>query len=213
MPAIPAKLPPRWSAAARVLRRGFVLMAGLVLLGSGWIALDGLRDRPGTTDVILVLGNTVEADGTPSARLRARLDRTLEAFRARVAPVVIVSGGIDARGHDEAAVMREFLVTRGVEAASVVADNQGVDTYASARFTAQWLRAHGGRSVCVVTQYFHVPRSRLALRRFEVGTVRSAHARYFAWRDLYSLPRELLGYIKYSLRRYEATDQPPPSRR
>lgn len=46
------------------------------------IVVSGLRDDIARSDVALVLGNKVELDGTPSPRLRARLDRTLELFRA-----------------------------------------------------------------------------------------------------------------------------------
>ena len=67
-----------------------------------------------------------------------------------------------------------------------------------------WHRVLSWRSVCVVTQYYHVPRSRLAMRRFGISPVYSVHARYFEWRDLFSICREVAGWAKYTLRRYEA---------
>jgi len=49
----------------------------------------------------------------------------------------------------------------------------------------------------VVSQYFHLPRARLALRRFGIETVYSAHAFFFEARDVYSSVREVFGYGEY----------------
>ena len=144
-----------------------MLIAGLIEAAA--IVGDGLRDRPGHADVALVLGNAIDPDGRPSARLRARLDRAVEGYRHGDFPVVIASGGIEEGGEDEADVMSRYLVANGIPAVDVIADNQGVNTFASARFTARLMRTRGWKSVCVVTQYYHVPRARLALRRFGVG--------------------------------------------
>src|SRR5690348_5039955 len=76
----------------------------------------GLHDRVGKADIALVLGNTVNPDGTPSPRLRARLDKTLELYRAGYFPEVIASGGVGKEGYDEASVMRDYLVSRGIPA-------------------------------------------------------------------------------------------------
>jgi hypothetical protein len=54
--------------------------------------------------------------------------------------------------------------------------------------------------VTVVTQYFHISRSRLALRKFGVKDVGKAHARIFEWRDVYSVPREVVAWWVYLLR-------------
>ena len=58
------------------------VVLGIFLLGTGLLVLDGLCDHLGHADVALVLGSRVELDGSPSLRLRARLDRTLELYRA-----------------------------------------------------------------------------------------------------------------------------------
>ena len=154
-------------------------------------------------DVALVLGNAVESDGQPSARLRARLDRAVEGYRHGDFPRIIASGGIEEGARDEAEVMSRYLVANGVPATDVIADNGGVNTFASARFTARLMRERGWQSVCVVTQYYHVPRARLALRRFGVGKVYSEHAHFFEVRDPFSILREMAGNVTYRLRRYD----------
>ena len=102
--------------------------------------------------------------------------------------------------------MREYLVRRGVPSEAVLLDRQGITTYATAGNTNALMKQRGLVSALVVTQYFHVPRMKLSLRRFGVKEVYSAHARYFEWRDLYSIPRELIGLLRYAARSYH---QPP----
>jgi vancomycin permeability regulator SanA len=175
-------------------------MTGLIVLGCVILVLSGLSDQIGRADVALVLGNKVELDGTPSPRLRARLDKTLELYRAGDFPFVIASGGVGMEGHDEAVVMRDYLVAGGIPGDRVIVDSKGTTTFASARNTLRIARAHDFKSVLVVSQYFHVPRARLALRGFGVKVVYSAHAPFFEARDFYSVPRELFGYVSYYLR-------------
>ena len=182
------------------------------LLEAALIVGDGLHDRPGRAEVALVLGNAVEADGRPSARLQARLDRAVEGYRHGDFPFVIASGGIEPGGQDEAAVMRGYLAAHGIPTANLIADNQGINTYASARFTSQIMHERGWKAVCVVTQYYHVSRARLALTRFGVHPVYSVHARYFEVYDAFAILREMAGYVKYSLRGYDVP-APPPARR
>ena len=177
---------------------------GLFALATGLLVLAGLNDHLGKADVALILGNKVDPDGAPSARLRARLDRALELYRAGYFPAMIASGSVGKEGFDEAKVMKDYLVARGVPAANVIVDSTGVTTFASARNTARISREQNFRSVLVVSQYFHVPRSRLALERFGIPVVYSARAHFFEWRDLYSCPRELLGYLRHFIRHYDS---------
>jgi len=180
------------------------VIVGLVLLGTATLIMAGLQDEIGKADVALVLGSKVEHDGTPSPRLRARLDETLALYRAGYFPTIIASGGIGKEGYDEAVVMRDYLVDHGIPKDRVIVDSGGTTTFASARNTLQIARERKFSSVFVVSQYFHVPRARLALSRFGISTVYSAHAYYFEMRDVYSSPRELFGYLRYFFRSYAA---------
>ena len=183
-----------------------MLLAGAIAPGLelAFIVLDGRHDRPGHADVALVLGNMVDPDNRPYPMLQSRLDRALELYRQGDYPFIIVSGGFDVPGGDEAAGMRAYLVAKGVPAEKIIVDSQGINTYASARFAAWLLRERGWRSVYVVTDYYHVPRARLALRRFGVGTVYSAHSRDTEPGNPYHLLHEMAGLVEYALRRYDS---------
>ncbi|MDD5351021.1 MAG: YdcF family protein [Chthoniobacteraceae bacterium] len=192
----------------RIIRRLLLALgagAGLFFLGTVLLVVAGLRDHVGKAEIALVLGSKVERDGAPSARLRARLDRTLECYRAGYFPAVIASGGTGKEGFDEAVVMRDYLVAHGIPSERVIVDSGGVTTFASAKNTLQIARQRNIKSVFVISQYFHIPRARLALRRFGLSPVYGAHARFFEGRDIYSSPRELLGYLRYLFRRYDAS--------
>ncbi|MDR3403028.1 MAG: YdcF family protein [Chthoniobacter sp.] len=180
------------------------VIAGLLLLETGILVAAGLHDEMGKADAALVLGSKVERDGTPSPRLRARLDETLELYRAGYFPTIIASGGVGKEGYDEAAVMRDYLVAHGVPKDHIIVDSNGMTTFASARNTLQIARERKFGSVFVISQYFHIPRTRLALSRFGISTIYSAHAPYFEIRDFYSSPRELFGYLSYFFRSYSA---------
>jgi len=176
--------------------RWVALVLGAILLWflgvAGWLIVAGLRDEVRAVDVIVVPGNHVHADGRPSERLRERLDRALALYREGLAPAIIVSGGISSSGVAEAPAMRAYLVAGGVPESAVSEDPGGVNTAATAAFAADWLAARGGRSALVVSQYFHLMRCRLALRRVGVYEVAQAAAGGFAPRDLWSVPREVL---------------------
>lgn len=187
----------RWLLFVVGIALGIFIAATLALVGSG------LRDDIAPADVALVLGSKVEIDGTPSARLRARLDRTLELFRGGFFPSIVVSGGVGKEGYDEAAVMRDYLVAHGVPAGRIILDSHGDTTRASAQNIARIARERNFKSVFVISQYFHIPRAKLALERCHFSVIHFAHAHFFEWRDVYSAARETAGYGSYLLRHFD----------
>lgn len=169
-------------------------------LAAMWIVAAGLTDDIQAADVAIVPGNTVEKDGRPSARLRARLDQTVALYRQGLFPNVIVSGGVGSEGFDEAEVMKRYLVENGVPESRIHVDSGGATSHLTARNAARMMRENGWQRAMVVSQYFHVPRMRLAMQRSGVTPVFSSHARYFELRDVYSTVREVVGYGAYLLR-------------
>jgi uncharacterized SAM-binding protein YcdF (DUF218 family) len=183
-----------------LLVRLALIPVGCFALATVLLVTVGLNDRQGQADLIVVPGNTVAPDGTPSPRLRARLDAALVLFRQGRAKRIFVSGGIGKEGFDEALSMSNYLVQHGVPRDAIVTDNLGIDTAATASNAAAYMRSKGLKNAYVATQYFHVPRTQLALERNGVQVTGTAHAKYFEWRDLYSTPREVLGYAAYLVR-------------
>ena len=176
-----------------------LLLAALIAPVIG-IVLDGLTDNIAQSDVGIVLGSKVMPDGTPSARLRARLDRAAELFQQGMFKYVIVSGGTGKEGLSEARVMADYLAgQKTVPREAIILDEYGDTTKATAQNSASIMKERGLTSAVVVTQYFHISRTRYALRRAGVAIVHTAHARYFEMRDLYSIAREAIALPVYWL--------------
>ena len=190
----------------KILRSKWRKILALTLIFPLWffvhvayIVADGLTDEVAKTDVAVVLGNTVERDGQPSARLKARLDKAFELYEKSLTGKIIVSGGFGAEGFEEADVMRDYLVGKGIPSENVILDRDGYNTQKTAVGTRRIMEANGFRSVTIVSQYFHITRTRLAFRRLGIENIAAAHADYFELRDVYSIVREFTGFYTYLL--------------
>jgi vancomycin permeability regulator SanA len=189
--------------------------AAVYVVAAALIVIAGLREDARTADVAVVFGNEVLPDGTPSRRLAARLDRALDLYRNGTVPRIIVSSGRSRAGHDEAAVMRDYLVRAGVPAEAVIPDPKGATSYRTALNSMAIATSLSLRSAVVVSQYFHTPRCALAMKKAGWRDVSSAYARYFELRDLYSLFREVAAIVYYSARTWPSppvSDDCPRSR-
>jgi vancomycin permeability regulator SanA len=185
-----------------VLTRAGIGSIALLILGAGIISIAGLSDNIDRSDVAVVLGNTVDPNGKPSAQLQARLDKTIQLYQQGIFKNTIVSGGVGKEGFDEAVVMKQYLVANGLPTARIYVDSQGNNTYLTAKRTAQLMTEHKWQSAIAISQYFHLPRTKLALQRFGVKTVYTAHADFFELRDLYSTIREVFSYCSYQFRSF-----------
>jgi vancomycin permeability regulator SanA len=145
-----------------------VVVAAVVTVASGmWVraGADGHifteRTVPGAP-VALVLGAQVNADGTPSPFLAARLEIARRLLAAGKVRVILVSGDHMNWDYDEPDAMLRWLVERNVPPQKVVLDHAGFDTYDSC---ARATRIFGVRQAIVVTQAYHLPRAVTLCRR------------------------------------------------
>jgi vancomycin permeability regulator SanA len=184
-------------AMVRRVRLAFLALLVACLFAATAIAIVGLHDHGDAADIIVVPGNTVHADGSLSERLKARLDAAITLYQERRAPLIFVSGGTGIEGRDEAVAMAAYLVANNIPANAIVQDPLGIDTAATASNAAKYLKANKLRTAFVATQYFHIARTALALERQGVKVTGTRHARYVEFRDVYSLAREVIGYLIY----------------
>lgn len=181
-------------------------LAAWVGLHSAWTVAAGMNERPRPSDIAVVLGTRVERSGVPSLRLRERLDRALELYRDGTVRHILVSGGLGREGHEEADVMREYLLARGVPPDRVLADRAGDDTFASARDTRAIMDQRGFTSAVIVSHYYHLPRAVLTFQRFGIRSVSAAAVdEVSVWRDSYNILREFAAFYFYLVRDYAAT--------
>ncbi|MFZ1388420.1 MAG: YdcF family protein [Thiolinea sp.] len=173
----------------------FVLLYALTILG---IWSDGVLTGYAPSEYAVVLGNQVYANGEPSKRLQERLNRAFELHRAGIVQKIIVSGGIGIEQQDEARVMKAFLVAKGIPEFLVIVDSNGYDTRMTAQNADQWLLDKQAPLI-VVSQLYHLSRSKMAFEQLGYTQVGVAYPSYFEGSDMYASLREVLAWVSYKL--------------
>ena len=119
-----------------------------------------------SAQAIVVLGGALSppSAGRPWPDLSAAADRVWHAarlFRARKAPLVLMSGGHDPALSltSEAHAMRDFIQDLGVPSAAVLLEPDSRNTRENAQFTAVLLRQRQVNSVLLVTSALHMRRA------------------------------------------------------
>lgn len=143
----------------------------------------------------IIYGNKVELDWKPSNRLKARLDWWYELYKNEVIWKIIVSWWIGVEWFDEAEVMKKYLLNKWVENSDVIVDSKGYTTNQTSKNAFNLL----GKNISVVwiSQWYHIPRVKLSLRKSGFSSVYWFASKYFEPRDIYSIFREWPAYLKY----------------
>jgi len=181
--------------------RRFLIICLIVLAVFGlpmlMLTLCGLPAHKGKADIGVVFGTSVNTSGTPRPYLKARLDEAVQDYRKGWFRLIMVSGGKGVKGRTEADVMAAYLIRRGVPAKRIIRDSAGYNTAATARNLKRYMDRYKLKSAFAVTQFFHMPRARLALSCAGIKPVYSSSARFLRFPDLYSIFREVPAYISY----------------
>ncbi|MCU7616957.1 YdcF family protein [Chryseobacterium sp. PBS4-4] len=171
-----------------------VLIITWFLVHSFYIIIDGFSDDGEKADVALILGSKVNEDGTLSERLEKRLETGIELYKKHRIQKIIVSGGLGKEGFYEGDKMKDVLVEKGIPERIIIVDNLGNNTRLSVNNTLKLKDSLHFKSLIVVSQYFHVTRTKKLFKDHGFMNVSSASPKYFEWRDLYSILREFPAY-------------------
>lgn len=164
-----------------------------------YVIADGTGDKGATADVAVVLGNKVNEDGTLSERLQKRLECGLEVYRQGRVKMLLVSGGLGREGHYEGDKMRDFLLQQGVPDSCVLVDNYGNNTLATVDNTLRLKDSLHFNSVLIVSQYFHITRTKMLFRKRGFHNISSASPNYVRGRDIFALVREFFAFYRWVL--------------
>lgn len=156
--------------------------------------IDGRSDDGRSADVAVILGNKVNPDGSLSKRLTKRLECGLSLYRKGRVNKIIVSGGLGKEGHYEGDKMQEYLLNKGVPSHDVIVDNQGTNTRATVVNTLRIIDSIKVDRVIVVSQYFHITRTKMLFRKQGLPSVTGVSPEYYEFRDLYALVREFFAF-------------------
>lgn len=115
--------------------------------------------------VAMVLGASVNDDGTPSDALRDRLLIGQELYATGKVSRILLTGDDGEFRRDEIDVMKAFLISKGVPAWDILEDGRGFRTYESCKRASQVFHFN---KVIVVTQRFHIGRALYLCNRLGV---------------------------------------------
>ncbi|SEN05375.1 DUF218 domain-containing protein [Chryseobacterium taichungense] len=90
--------------------------------------------------------------------------------------------------------MKQYLVAKGIPDSLIVVDNLGNTTRATVDNTLALRKHMSFNSIIVVSQYFHVTRTKKLFEDKGFKNVSSVSPHYFEWRDFYSVFREFPAY-------------------
>ncbi len=181
------------------LKKGIVLAVFFHLLAIAAIWIDGATSHYETSEYAVVLGNQVYPSGEPSQRLKARLLRAASLYKEGSAKQIIVSGGFGKEGHDEAVVMQHFLIHQGLPKDKIIVDSNGYTTRMTAQNTRRLVTNKEAAPIIVVSQLYHLSRTKMAFRQAGFKHVGAAYADYFESRDIYASLREVTAWGNYWL--------------
>lgn len=153
---------------ARKLKKGLRALLLLILLGAlvyiGIVLMVCWKEThvltPGTDyEALIVLGAQVKPDGEPSLQLQWRLEKAAEAYQQKKVPVVVCGGQGKNEPAPEAEVMRDVLVSIGVDEDMILTDTTSVSTHSNISNAMALLADRSVTKVLIVTSDYHLPRA------------------------------------------------------
>lgn len=115
------------------------------------------EENNGSKNIMVVLGNWMNNDGTISQTMRTRLELALKAFKEFSFDYIVVSGGManSQAGISEAEAMYNYLVEHGIDKNIIIKEDQSMSTQQNAIYTMQKLENIDFNNIVVVSTIEH----------------------------------------------------------
>ncbi len=170
-----------------------------ILVHAAYVTYDGLHDYAGKADIAVILGNMVYADSSLSPWLKGRVDKALELYRTGRVKKIFASGGKGEYHVREGFAMKRYLLGLGMPSEDIIPDNDGINTYFTARDFMTLDSSMHFSSVIVVSSFYHITRTKYIFRKLGFkNTYGVSSDRYFR-QDAFGLFREFFAFYKYVL--------------
>lgn len=128
-------------------------------------------DLPTSGHVFVVLGSALKASGAISTKLERRMQLTLKALAAYPNSAVLVSGGAPRNGHTEAAVMRTWLLGKGIADSRILVEAKSSSTVGNAKYSIDLLATRPEfTSYTLISDASHIRRASVLFDAAEVVT-------------------------------------------
>ena len=147
-------------------------------------------------DCILVFGCGIRKDGSPSLMLKDRLDMAVVLYECGVSDYILCSGDNGKIDYNEVAVMKEYLIEKGVPKDAIYLDHAGFSTYESA---CRAREVFDLEKIVAVTQTYHMYRALYDLidKKIDAVGVPCADIEYGGqiireWREVVAITKDYL---------------------
>lgn len=159
-----------WRVVKMVLLALLVIGTVLALWLSVLMARAAARPvRDGVNYTVVVLGCQTK-DGKPSQMLARRLDSALAYLREHPKSAVVVSGGGEDDGDNEAAVMARYLEHQGIEHSRIYQEASSSNTEENLAFSMRLIQEHGlPRDLAIASDGFHILRGFVYAKKSGAG--------------------------------------------
>ena len=122
-------------------------------------------------ECIMVLGASVNPDGTPSPMLEDRLETGIALYFRGAAPKLLLTGDNGQIEYNEVEAMKNYALAAGVPEEDIFLDHAGFSTYDSV-YRASYV--FGVASMIVVTQEYHLYRALHGCKKMGIAAVGAA---------------------------------------
>lgn len=119
-------------------------------------------------DVIIVLGNPANSDGSPGEEMRQRVEKAVELFRVGRAKYMLLTGGAVYTPFVEADVMQNLAQSVGIPKDALVKDPKARNTYQNLFNATKIMLEKHWSSALVVTSPYHVKRTAFILSHYAI---------------------------------------------
>ncbi|WP_213586084.1 YdcF family protein [Paenibacillus sp. J2TS4] len=142
-----------------------------------------MRGKPRDADALVVLGYRCEG-GRMDPLLAERLDTALALWKRYRYRYMILSGGAVVSDLTEAGIMRDYLVSQGVDARRILLEEYSRNTVHNIVNCAILMKQHRLQSCLFVSNSFHLRRMRYISKRLHIP------ASFYASRSISAIGRQ-----------------------
>jgi vancomycin permeability regulator SanA len=184
------------------LRYLIIAIIALFIARALLIIHEGLSDKIEKADVALIFGSKLENNREISKQLKAGLNGGIKIYRLGLVKKLLVSGDKEKEGLNEAEAMKKYLISQDIPPGDIISDDLGYSTYESAINCRAIMEFYNYKSVLIISQYFHISRAKLALKKAGAEKIYSTHVPYYEFKDIFLLFKEVFAYYYYSMRTF-----------
>ncbi|MDR3051461.1 MAG: YdcF family protein [Oscillospiraceae bacterium] len=182
-----------WRAVCIVLLAGLLSSAGVI----GWVVYAETHLPPvRPSDVIIVLGAQVKADGSLSLALARRLTKAVTAYQQQPQLIIVCGAQGENEPAPEGQVMRDWLIARGIPEEDVAAETSSFNTRENLMYARALMAQRGLAQALVVTSDYHVARALALCKQLGIAATGAGSASEPAY-WIKNHVREGLSWVKF----------------